>query len=68
MSLLSQFPIKQLTFVTAHETAKEESMSHREMFIYLFRSNSGGYVIDYLGVPKSDEKVIATYHKGEKVL
>jgi hypothetical protein len=68
MSKLSEYPIQQTTFITARETAKEESLSHPDHFIYLFKNNSGGYLIDHLGIVHSDERILLTFKKGEKVL
>jgi hypothetical protein len=66
---LRDYPIKEETFIYATERAKEESLEHPDHFIYLFRSNLGYYLIDVLGFPKfSDERLIATYYKGEKTL
>jgi len=53
-------------FITACETAKEES-THVDYFIYVIKKPDG-YRIDFTGVVKADERIISTYHKGEKVL
>lgn len=68
MSTFASYPIKQSFFITARELAKEESKEHPDHFIYLLKNNSGGYFIDHIGLPHSDEHVIATFKNGEKVL
>jgi len=59
------YPIKVDTFISARETAKEESLDHPEHFIYLYKSNSGHYVIDHIGIKHDDERLLFTFKKGD---
>ena len=66
---LNDYPIKEETYIYACETAREESKAHPDHFIYVWKSNSGYYLIDYLGMPKfSDERLIQTWRNGERTL
>jgi hypothetical protein len=43
-------------------------LSKSSMFFYhVIWNNSGGYVIDVTGIVGHDDKLIATYHNGERV-
>ena len=68
MISFAEFPLKHTSFITARETAIEESMDHPDHFIYVLKNNSGVYLIDYLGLKHDDEHIIATYQNGEKKL
>ncbi len=68
MSAFNEFPIKRESLAESLETAKQESREHGAFFIYIFGNTSGMYVIDHIGLPHSDEHVIATFKNGEKVL
>lgn len=51
----------------ALKKAWEISMLNQHWFVYvLFSMSSGKYVIDYADIVYSDEKLIATFYKGEK--
>ena len=65
---LSYFPIREESFIYARERAKEESFEHPDHFIYLFKSNSGGYVIDHIGIRHDDERILMTFKNGHKTL
>jgi hypothetical protein len=66
---IAEYPIREYSYIYATERAKEESLDHPDHFIYLLKSNKGFYLIDVLGLPKfDDERLIATYRKGEKTL
>jgi len=68
MTQLSSFPIKETIPLLASLVAKQASLYYPDFFFYIFRNNSGGYLVDYQGLPHSDEHVIATFKNGEKVL
>jgi len=68
MPSLSYYPLKCDTYLTAKETAKEESILHPNFFIYLLKNNSGMYLIDYIGIKHDDEHIIATFKNGDKTL
>jgi len=64
-----EYPIREYSYIYATIIAKEESLEHPDHYIYLLKSNRGFYLIDVLGLPKfDDERLIATYRKGEKTL
>ncbi len=48
--------------------ALDFSMRYRNMFFHVFYNYSGYYLVDYLGIRYSDEKVLATFYRGEKTL
>ena len=51
----------------ALKKAWETSTYKPDWLVYVFFSmSSGKYVIDYTGIVYSDEKLIATFYKGEK--
>jgi len=68
MTTFAYFPILETSFIYARERAIEESLNHPDHFIYVFKSNSGGYVIDYQGIKHSDEHLIFTFKDGDKTL
>jgi len=68
MTTFASYPMTYTSFITARETAKEESLEHPDHFIYLLKNNSGMYLIDYIGIKHDDEHVIATYKNGDKTL
>lgn len=67
----ADYPILIDTYVTAVQTAIEESKEHPDHFIYLFRFGSG-YRIDYSGIPdvclNDTDRHISTYSNGERTL
>jgi hypothetical protein len=63
----SYYPLKVGTFVSARETAIEESGKYPDFFFYLMKHSGGGYVIDIQGVLPSNTKHIATYKEGKNV-
>ena len=64
----ASYPIKESHYITARETAREESIEHPDHFIYLLRNNYGMYLIDHIGLKHSDEKIIITFKNGEATL
>jgi hypothetical protein len=68
MTQLSAFPIKETIYILALLLAKQASQYYPDFFFYILKNNSGGYFIDHIGLPHSDEHVIATFKNGEKVL
>lgn len=67
MSTFADYPLKELSYITARECAREESIEHPDHFIYMIKLSSGGYVIDHKGVIGDDEKLIRTFKKGEEI-
>ncbi len=65
MSTFADYPLKEYTYVTARELAREESIEHPDHNIYLLKLSSGGYVIDYLGIVGDDEKLLMIFKNGK---
>jgi hypothetical protein len=61
------YPIKVDAFVSARETAIEESGKYPDFFFYLMKHSGGGYVIDIQGFVPDKCKHIATYKEGKNV-
>lgn len=47
--------------------ALELSDTYRDLFFYVFKRNDGMYLVDPLGIRYSDETLLFTYHKTEKM-
>lgn len=56
-------PIQEWDYRKAVELAQRESIIS-DYFVFLFRNNSGYYVIDNMGLVNSDEKLIMKLYKG----
>jgi hypothetical protein len=38
-----------------------------DCYYYILRKTTGEYVVDYMGIVYSDESLVATYYRGEKI-
>ncbi len=57
------------TEAQAISSAIDYSLKYTDHFIYVILSlSSGKFRLDYIGINYSDERLIATYRKGEKTL
>lgn len=61
----TDYPLKFSDYREALETALEESVIHKDWFLYFLRNNAGYYVIDFQGVAHSDEHLIMILTNGE---
>ena len=67
-TILTEYPQKFDTIDKAVRFAWENStkVDFSDFFHYIFRSTSGGFIVDIIAEVYSDEELIETYYKGLK--
>lgn len=61
------YPLRFSDYSEALKTSQEESIEHKDWFVYLIRNNGGGYIVDFQGVAYSDETIIMCLKEGQRL-